>query len=54
MNTEQKKQAKAADARASNKQGVATLLETEDKNTLLTYYNDMVLVRQFEEKSSEM
>jgi pyruvate dehydrogenase E1 component alpha subunit len=54
MNTEQRKQKEGYNATTSNKQGVATLLEKENKETLLNYYYQMVLTRLFEEKSAEM
>ena len=54
MNTEQKKQVKASGTSATSEPGIATLPENEDKDTLLAYYHNMVLIRQFEEKSSEM
>ncbi|GCE47180.1 pyruvate dehydrogenase E1 component alpha subunit [Thermosporothrix hazakensis] len=53
MNTEQKKRSKASDAAEANKPDVAKL-ENEDKDTLLQYYTQMVLIRRFEEKSGEM
>ena len=54
MNTEQKKQHGVNDIAASSKQGTATLPENEERETLLHYYYQMVLIRLFEEKSSEM
>lgn len=49
MNTEQHKKALNA---SRNKQGA--LLAAEDRDILLHYYYQMVLVRRFEEKASEM
>jgi pyruvate dehydrogenase E1 component alpha subunit len=54
MNTEQKKQNEAQNASVSSKTGVVALLELEDKDALLNYYYQMVLLRLFEEKSAEM
>jgi pyruvate dehydrogenase E1 component subunit alpha len=53
MNTEQQKH-NEAQSTSLTQQGIANLLENEDKETLLRYYREMVLVRHFEEKSSEM
>lgn len=55
MNTEQKKQTGVKNnSTASSKQGTVTLPGNEDKETLLNYYYQMVHIRLFEEKSSEM
>ncbi|MBE3557966.1 MAG: pyruvate dehydrogenase (acetyl-transferring) E1 component subunit alpha [Ktedonobacteraceae bacterium] len=48
MSMEQQKRQQASAA------GTATLPEHEDRETLLHYYHQMVLVRHFEEKSAEM
>ena len=58
MNTEQQKRAKAgastSEARGSSGTDVATLPANEKPETLLHYYHQMLLVRRFEEKTSEM
>jgi len=54
MNTEQKKQHEVKDTTASSKQGIVTLPGNENKETLLHYYYQMVHIRLFEEKASEM
>ena len=51
MNTDQHK---ARDTKGKNTQSVATLPATEDRDTLLHYYYQMVLTRHFEEKAAEM
>ncbi|HTK07692.1 MAG TPA: pyruvate dehydrogenase (acetyl-transferring) E1 component subunit alpha [Ktedonobacteraceae bacterium] len=51
MNTDQQK---ARDLQAKSTPGVATLPANEDRDTLLHYYYQMVLIRHFEEKSGEM
>lgn len=53
MSTDQQKKSQANKATNGN-QGVATLPKNEDKDTLLHYYYQMVLVRHFEEKAGEM
>jgi pyruvate dehydrogenase E1 component alpha subunit len=55
MSTEQQKRPEGRDATSSkNKPRVVTLPEDEDRETLLHYYHQMLLVRRFEEKSAEM
>lgn len=56
MSTEQKKRHSRSDAdeAAATQAGVVAPLEHEDKDTLLNYYHQMVLIRRFEEKTSEM
>ncbi|HLI90722.1 MAG TPA: pyruvate dehydrogenase (acetyl-transferring) E1 component subunit alpha [Ktedonobacteraceae bacterium] len=54
MSTDQHKQAKSHNSASAHKQGTATLPEHEDKNTLIEYYHQMLLVRRFEEKAGEM
>ncbi|HEY7415420.1 MAG TPA: pyruvate dehydrogenase (acetyl-transferring) E1 component subunit alpha [Ktedonobacteraceae bacterium] len=54
MNTEQKEQHEAKDTTASSVQGIVTLSGNEERARLLHYYYQMVLIRLFEEKTSEM
>jgi pyruvate dehydrogenase E1 component alpha subunit len=54
MSTEQQKRPDGRDASSKNKPRVVTLPENEDRETLVHYYYQMVLVRRFEEKSAEM
>lgn len=53
MSTEQQKRPDGRDA-TTNKPRVVTLPEHEDRETLVHYYHQMLLVRRFEEKSDEM
>lgn len=53
MSTEQQKRPDGRDA-TTNKPRVVTLPEQEDRETLVHYYHQMLLVRRFEEKSDEM
>jgi pyruvate dehydrogenase E1 component alpha subunit len=56
MSTDQKKRHSRSDGgeAASAQAGVVASLEHEDKATLINYYHQMVLIRRFEEKASEM
>ncbi len=54
MSTEQQKRPDGRDATSLNKPRVVTLPEDEDRDTLVNYYHQMVLVRRFEEKADEM
>lgn len=56
MSTEQQKRQVRADADNSSaaQTGVAVPLAHEDKDTLIHYYYQMVLIRRFEEKAGEM
>ena len=54
MSTEQQKRPDGRDATLSNKPRVVTLPEDEDRDTLVDYYHQMLLVRRFEEKADEM
>lgn len=54
MSTEQQKRPDGRDATTTNKPRVVTLPENEDRETLVRYYHQMLLVRRFEEKSDEM
>ncbi len=54
MSTEQQKRPDGRDATSINKPRVVTLPENEDRDTLVSYYHQMLLVRRFEEKSDEM
>lgn len=53
MNTEQKKRSKASELADSSRPNTV-IIANEDKDTLLKYYYEMVLIRRFEEKSGEM
>ncbi|GAC1660881.1 MAG: pyruvate dehydrogenase (acetyl-transferring) E1 component subunit alpha [Ktedonobacteraceae bacterium] len=54
MSTEQQKRPDGRDATSLNKPRVVTLPEDEDRDTLVNYYHQMLLVRRFEEKADEM
>ncbi|GCF08187.1 pyruvate dehydrogenase (acetyl-transferring) E1 component subunit alpha [Dictyobacter arantiisoli] len=54
MSTEQQKRPDGRDATTTDKPRVVTLPEDEDRETLVNYYHQMLLVRRFEEKSDEM
>src|SRR5689334_12608070 len=58
MNTKQQKRAKPetsiSEARDTSETDAATLPAAENRETLLHYYYQMLLVRRFEEKTSEM
>ncbi len=55
MSTEQQKRPEGRDATSSkHKTRVVTLPEDEDRDTLIHYYYQMLLVRRLEEKSAEM
>ncbi|HVB23812.1 MAG TPA: pyruvate dehydrogenase (acetyl-transferring) E1 component subunit alpha [Ktedonobacteraceae bacterium] len=54
MDTKSKQQADAQDATSVREQAASPLPEGEDRDTLLNYYHQMVLIRRFEEKSGEM
>lgn len=56
MSTDQKKRHSRSDGgeAAPAQAGVVAPLEREDKATLISYYHQMVLIRRFEEKASEM
>ncbi len=54
MSTEQQKRPDGRDATSTNKPRVVTLPEDEDRDTLVHYYHQMLLVRRFEEKAGEM
>lgn len=55
MSTEQQKRPEGRGATSSkNKHRVVTLPEHEDRDTLVQYYYQMLLIRRFEEKSAEM
>lgn len=54
MSTEQQKRPDGRDATTTDKPRVVTLPEDENRETLVNYYHQMLLVRRFEEKSDEM
>lgn len=54
MSTEQQKKSEARSAASKGKTRAFTLPENEDRETLLHYYYQMVLIRHFEEKAAEM
>ena len=54
MSTEQQKRPDGRDATTTNKPRVVTLPDNEDRETLVDYYYQMLLVRRFEEKADEM
>jgi len=54
LDTTSKQQADARDATSAGEQALPPIPEGEDRETLLDYYYQMVLVRHFEEKSAEM
>jgi pyruvate dehydrogenase E1 component alpha subunit len=53
-NTKRKQQLDARNAASVRDQTHPTIPEGEDRDTLLNYYRQMVLIRHFEEKASEM
>lgn len=55
MSTEQQKRSSIGrDATSTHKPRVVTLPKDEDRDTLVGYYHQMLLVRRFEEKADEM
>ncbi len=54
MSTEQQKRPDGRDASTKEQPRAVTLREDEDRETLVHYYYQMLLVRRFEEKSAEM
>jgi pyruvate dehydrogenase E1 component alpha subunit len=54
MSTEQQKRPDGRDATIINKPRVVTLPENEDRDILVDYYYQMLLIRRFEEKADEM
>ena len=54
MDTNSKQQTRARDRTSTREQPSPAIPEEEDRATLLNYYYEMVLIRHFEEKSSEM
>lgn len=54
MNTKSKQQTDAQGATSVREQALPPLPEGENRDTLLGYYHQMLLIRHFEEKSSEM
>jgi len=54
LDTKSKQQTEARDAAAVGEQAHAPLPEGEDRETLLKYYHEMLLIRRFEEKTGEM
>jgi pyruvate dehydrogenase E1 component alpha subunit len=49
-----KQQTDAQGAASAQEKELAPVLEGEDRETLLSYYREMMLIRRFEEKSGEM
>src|SRR5947207_11967662 len=54
MDTQQQQQAVAGEEAAQRERSQAPFPQGEDKNTLLQYYQQMLLIRRFEEKTGEM
>ena len=54
MDTKRKQQPDVRNAASVNDQTHSTIPEGEDRDTLLNYYRQMVLIRHFEEKAGEM
>ena len=54
MDAKGKKQAGTHNSTSVREQALPPIPEGEDRDTLLAYYNQMLLVRRFEEKSAEM
>jgi pyruvate dehydrogenase E1 component alpha subunit len=54
LDTTSKQQADAQDAAFVHEQAPAPIPEGEDRETLLHYYHEMLLIRRFEEKTGEM
>src|SRR5579883_1928489 len=54
MSTEQQKRPDGRDATSTKKPRVVTSPVDEDRDTLVHYYYQMLLIRRFEEKSDEM
>ncbi|MBX5459123.1 MAG: pyruvate dehydrogenase (acetyl-transferring) E1 component subunit alpha, partial [Thermogemmatispora sp.] len=53
METRQQRKAAAQGAGSNAPRSPASLLEGTDRETLLNYYYQMVLIRYFEEKAGE-
>jgi pyruvate dehydrogenase E1 component alpha subunit len=54
MKSKSKQQTDAQDAASAREQARAPISEGEDRDTLLSYYHQMLLIRRFEEKAGEM
>ena len=54
MDMKSKQQTDAQGAASAQEKELAPVLEGEDRETLLSYYREMMLIRRFEEKSGEM
>lgn len=54
MDTQQQQQAVAHEETALQEQAEAPFPQSEDKDTLIHYYHQMLLIRRFEEKAGEM
>lgn len=54
MDTQQQQQAVAHEETALQEQAQAPFPQGEDKDTLIDYYHQMLLIRRFEEKAGEM
>jgi pyruvate dehydrogenase E1 component alpha subunit len=54
LDTQSKQQADTHEATSVREQALAPIPEGEDRDTLLSYYHQMLLIRRFEEKTGEM
>src|SRR5260370_28770481 len=54
MDTRKQKQSDGPSAASVRDRTPAALPQGEDRNTLINYYHQMLLIRRFEEKSGEM
>src|SRR2546429_4038910 len=54
LDTKSKQQADVQDAASLSEHTQAPIPEGEDRDTLLSYYHQMLLIRRFEEKTGEM
>jgi pyruvate dehydrogenase E1 component alpha subunit len=54
VDTKSKRQTDVQGAASAREQELAPIPEGEDRETLLSYYREMMLIRRFEEKSGEM
>jgi TPP-dependent pyruvate/acetoin dehydrogenase alpha subunit len=54
VDTTSKQQTDEQDVASVQEQAPAPIPEGEDRQTLLNYYHEMVLIRRFEEKTGEM
>ena len=54
MKSNSKQQTDAQGAASAREEELAPVLKGEDRETLLSYYREMMLIRRFEEKAGEM